>query len=153
MCVSHSRRPCQRAAALIVSTLAAAGMMPAAPRSSAPRQAFLDQYCAGCHNEKSKAGGIVLQNAESSNPAGQPDLWEKVVRKLNAGEMPPPGMPRPDTAIVKAFSAGLVSDLDAAARTSPYAGRSCPARWPTWSAPGWWSRCCSRCCCTSWGTR
>jgi hypothetical protein len=98
-------------------------LTPAAPGPDAARQAFLDRYCAGCHNEKSKTGGVVLQNAEPSNPAGRPDLWEKVVRKLNAGEMPPPGLPRPDAATLKAFSAGVLSDLDAAARATPYAGR------------------------------
>jgi hypothetical protein len=95
----------------------------AAANSSESRQAFLDRYCAGCHNEKSKTGGVVLQNAGASRPAARPDLWEKVVRKLSAGEMPPPGMPRPDTATLKEFSAGLLGDLDAAARTAPYAGR------------------------------
>jgi len=70
-----------------------------------------------------KAGGLVLQNIDTSNPAARPDVWEKLVRKLNAGEMPPPGAPRPDAATVKEFSAGVVTDLDAAARSNPYAGR------------------------------
>jgi hypothetical protein len=90
--------------------------------SAEGRQAFLDRYCGGCHNEKSKAGGIVLQNAGASTPAARPDLWEKVVRKLDAGEMPPRGMPRPDAAALKVFSAGLVRDLDAASRATPHAG-------------------------------
>jgi hypothetical protein len=95
----------------------------AASSSAEPRQAFLDRYCTGCHNEKTKTRGIGLQNAGVSNPSARPDLWEKVVRKLSAGEMPPPGMPHPDGATLQAFSAGLVRDLDAAARAVPYAGR------------------------------
>ena len=123
MCVSHSRRPFPAVVALFVSALAAARLLPAAASSSVSRQVLLDQYCTGCHNDKSKTGGIALQNAGASNPAGRSDLWEKVVRKLNAGEMPPPGLPRPDAATLEAFAEGLVSDLDTAARANPYAGR------------------------------
>ena len=114
----HRRRPFPAVAALVASTLAAAGLLPAAASSSVSRQAVLDQYCIGCHNEKSKAGGIVLQKVDASNPALRPDLWEKVIRKLNNGEMPPPRMPRPDAAMLKALSAGLVSDLDVADRAN-----------------------------------
>jgi len=120
--LSHSRRPQPAVAALVVSTLAAAASNAAAASSSVSKQAFVDQYCAACHNDKSKTGGIVLQNADGSNIAAHPDLWEKVIRKLNAGEMPPLGMPRPDPATLKAFSAGVANELDAAARTTPYAG-------------------------------
>ena len=63
----------------------------------------------------------MLQN--SGPPASRPDVWEKVVHKVTTGEMPPPGMPRPDAASLKAFTAGLVNELDAAGRKQPYAGR------------------------------
>jgi len=119
--LNRSRRPFPAVAALTVS-IAAVGLMSAAS-SPDSRQSFLDRYCASCHSETAKTAGIVLQNAGASSPASRPDLWEKVLRKLNAGEMPPPGMPRPDTASLKTFTAGIVSDLDAAARAAPYAGR------------------------------
>ncbi|HKV38420.1 MAG TPA: DUF1587 domain-containing protein, partial [Blastocatellia bacterium] len=121
--MKHNRRPLPAIATVMVS-IAAAGWMPAAAASSADaRKVFLDRYCASCHNEKSKTAGIVLQDSGASTPASRPDLWEKVVRKLKAGEMPPPGMPRPDAASLQAFTSGLLSDLDAAARGAPYAGR------------------------------
>ena len=60
MYLSHSRRPHPAVAALVVSMLAAAASNAASASSSVSRQAIIDQYCAGCHNEKSKSGGIVL---------------------------------------------------------------------------------------------
>jgi mono/diheme cytochrome c family protein len=113
------------AACVLIASGMAPGLKPAAaadsPRIS--RQAFLDQYCAACHNQKSRTAGLVLENSAPDRPDFRPEVWEKVVRKLHAGEMPPAGMPRPDMASAKAFTAGLVHDLDAAAQSAPYAGR------------------------------
>ena len=88
------------------------------------RQAVLDSYCVTCHNSKSGAGGLSLQSASPDRPELHAEIWEKVVRKLQSGEMPPAGMPRPAQEISSAFVASLVRDLDAAARTHPYAGRA-----------------------------
>jgi len=95
----------------------------AADSTSSSRQAFLDRYCTACHNQKSKTAGLVLENSEPAQPAARPGVWEKVVHKLAAGDMPPAGLPRPDAAALTAFTAGLIQDLDAAARREPYAGR------------------------------
>lgn len=83
---------------LIVSGMAI-GPRPAAGAGSRlpTSQAFLDQYCASCHNQKARAAGLVLENSGPEHPDAHPELWEKVVRRLNAGEMPPAGLPRPDT--------------------------------------------------------
>ena len=87
------------------------------------RQALLDQYCTTCHNQKSKIGGLVLEGSDADRPASRTGLWEKIVRKMEAGEMPPAGLPRPDGAALKSFTSGVLNDLDGAARLSPYAGR------------------------------
>jgi hypothetical protein len=87
------------------------------------RDALVNQYCLQCHNTKVKSGGLVLEGFSATNPSTHPEIWEKVVRKLGAGEMPPPKLPRPDAAVVRAFTSGLTSDLDAAASRKPYAGR------------------------------
>ncbi|HVW84546.1 MAG TPA: DUF1592 domain-containing protein, partial [Bryobacteraceae bacterium] len=84
---------------------------------------LVDQYCIGCHSTASKSGGLVLEKADAVHPALHPSIWEKVVRKLQAGEMPPPGAPRPAAEFTRAFVAGLTRNLDAAAQASPYAGR------------------------------
>src|SRR5215469_10211416 len=57
---------------------------------------MLDQYCATCHNARLKTAGIMLDHADLAHISTQPELWEKVVRKLRAGTMPPMGVPRPD---------------------------------------------------------
>ena len=98
----------------------------AEPTDSSPehfRQTFLNQHCTACHNQKAKVAGLVLEASQPDRPGERPDLWEKVIRRLNAGEMPPQGSPRPDAASVKEFTTGLTAELDTAARRAPYAGR------------------------------
>jgi len=51
------------------------------------------------------------------------DVWEKVVRKLRGGLMPPPGLPRPDPAAVTRFVSSLERSLDEAAAANPNPGR------------------------------
>ena len=92
------------------------------------RQALLNRYCVLCHSQKLHTAGLVLERSNPENPVIHPELWEKVVRRLTAGEMPPAGLPRPDKATVKAFIAGITDDLDAAAQRDPYAGRPVIAR-------------------------
>src|SRR5262249_10299496 len=87
------------------------------------RQSFLDRYCLQCHNEKVKTAGLSLENSGPGNPGERPEIWEKVLAKLNSGAMPPAGMPRPDTASGNAFTHAIAGDLDTAARKTPYAGR------------------------------
>ena len=123
MSVSQSRRPFPANAALLLSIAAAIVLPASAATPSDARQAFLDRYCASCHSAASKTAGIVLQNSEASNPAARPDLWEKVIRKIKAGEMPPAGMPRPDDASLKRSRRASPTIWTRAARATPYAGR------------------------------
>ena len=51
------------------------------------------------------------------------ELWEKAIRKLKAGMMPPPGARRPEKATADAFAAWLETSLDAAAAAHPDPGR------------------------------
>jgi len=76
--------------------------------------AFLDRNCATCHNEKLKSGGLSLVQADLSRPGAQPELWEKVVRKLRTGVMPPPNVPQPSAADRRAILTSLETALDAA---------------------------------------
>ena len=69
---------------------------PVAPATSATVQrALLDKYCVTCHNDKTKVDNFSLQKEDINAVADHPDVWERVIRKLRAGMMPPPGMPRP----------------------------------------------------------
>jgi mono/diheme cytochrome c family protein len=95
-------------------------------------RALLDKYCVGCHNSRASttatASGVVLDTADVTRPADDPAMWEKVIRKLRAGAMPPAGLPRPDPATSTAMVAHLESVLDRAAAEHPNPGRQSPHR-------------------------
>ena len=65
-----------------------------------------------------------MEGIDPTDAPKRPEVWERVVRKLGAGEMPPPGATRPTQAALETFRGGLIADLDAAARLAPYAGRT-----------------------------
>src|SRR5438552_12648120 len=58
------------------------------------------QYCATCHSEKAKAGELVLAGFDAASVVDRADVAEKMIRKLRAGMMPPPGSRCPDAATV-----------------------------------------------------
>ena len=85
--------------------------------------ALINRYCVGCHNERLRTAGLMLDQAELANVGAEAELWEKVVRKLRAGMMPPAGRPRPDQAPRDGLVAWLESELDGAAERNPNPGR------------------------------
>jgi hypothetical protein len=94
----------------------------ARPQNVSPDRALLNQYCIGCHNEKLKTAGLMLDKLDLTHPDQDPEEWEKVVRKLRAGMMPPAGMPRPDRATLDAWTGRLETELDRAAAAKPNPG-------------------------------
>ncbi len=92
--------------------------------TAAGRDAFIKQNCLTCHSARAKTAGLVLEGRTTSIPGDNAELWEKVVRRVAAGEMPPPYAHRPDAISAHAFVASLVRDLDLAAKQRPYAGPS-----------------------------
>jgi mono/diheme cytochrome c family protein len=93
------------------------------PPTATQRQ-FLDRYCAACHNEQLKSGGLSLAQTDLSKPGAQPEPWEKVVRKLRTGAMPPPNVPQPSEADRHAILKWLETSLDAASAAKPNPGRT-----------------------------
>src|SRR5688572_1876312 len=101
------------------------------PTPSTPQRSDLGgvvrQYCGSCHSARAAstatAGGVVLDAPDLNTVADHPDLWEKVIRRLRTGSMPPSGMPRPDAASTAALIAHLERSLDAAAAARPNPGR------------------------------
>jgi len=85
--------------------------------------ALLDKYCAGCHNDKTKAAGFSLATVDLAKSGKHAERFEKVSLKLRSGMMPPVGMPRPDAAAVKAFVTDLEAGIDKAAAANPNPGR------------------------------
>ncbi len=105
------------------ATFAAISLATLLSAQPAGREAFTSSYCMACHSQRAKSGGFVLEGVSHADPAARPDVWEKVAKKIRAGEMPPAGMPRPDPAAANAFVAGLTGEMDSAAKRAPYAGR------------------------------
>jgi mono/diheme cytochrome c family protein len=89
-------------------------------------QEMVNKYCITCHNEKAKipAGApLALDTANLKDPGANPVIWEKVVRKLGVGAMPPQGSPTPGAAQLNAFRSSLITSLDSAAATKNNPGR------------------------------
>src|SRR5262245_7741646 len=76
------------------------------------------QYCATCHSERGKAGGLVLAGFDAATITNHPETAEKMIRKLRAGMMPPPTARRPDADVMKAFVDSLETRIDAAAASA-----------------------------------
>ena len=110
--------------ATAVGTTAAGRQLsePSSSRRAAPQpKAVLQQYCIGCHNSRNPAADLALDHVDIDDAGAHPEIWEKVVRKLRTGAMPPAGMPRPDEATYETLASRLEAALDKAA-----AGRAQP---------------------------
>src|SRR5579871_5738090 len=111
-----------RRMAILVGTVAYGQVAPKTP-SAVPQRPLIDQYCAGCHNDRVKSGNMTLTKLDVSHPGQNAELAEKVIRKRSAGMMPPAGLPRPAAADTKAFVASLENGIDQAAALHPNPGR------------------------------
>src|SRR5207248_9638566 len=85
--------------------------------SSTDARRTLDRYCVTCHNDRLKTANLSLQGLDLTKVDDQPQLWEKVIRKLRAGVMPPPDVARPPLADYEALRDWLESEVDRAAAT------------------------------------
>src|SRR6266566_3956027 len=86
--------------------------------SAVTERAFFNQYCVICHNEKLKKAGapsanaITLDHRDGAHVEQNAESWERVVRKVRAGMMPPAGMPRPKPADFESAIVWLENELD-----------------------------------------
>jgi mono/diheme cytochrome c family protein len=111
--LSHSQtRPAKP-----VTTAAPATMTPAT------QTALVKQYCAGCHNDRAASGGLNLTTVNFARLDQHAETAERIIRKLRAGMMPPPGMPRPDKATLNNLTDALESTMDRAATVRPNPGK------------------------------
>jgi hypothetical protein len=101
-----------------------AALIPAskAEVSPAAQRALLDQYCVVCHNDKLKTANLSLQSADINSVGNHPEIWEPVIRKMRAGMMPPPGMPRPAIAKYEQLRDWLEAEIDRKAAAHPNPG-------------------------------
>jgi mono/diheme cytochrome c family protein len=125
--VAGNRRPAQRARTLATTAEAAAPQKLAASQTSTllsveAQNQLVHQYCATCHSDRAKSGGLSLANFDVARLAQNGDVAELMIRKLRAGLMPPPAARRPDATTVKAFVDTLETKIDAAAALDPKPG-------------------------------
>src|SRR5687768_8821749 len=68
-----------------------------APTPPAPEDLtkVVQQYCVVCHNDALLTGRVTLQSFAVEKADQQAETAERMIRKLRAGMMPPPGAPRP----------------------------------------------------------
>jgi mono/diheme cytochrome c family protein len=109
--------------AMVLLRVAVLASPSVAHASQAQSQALVNQYCAVCHNQKLKSGGISLAGLNLSDIDGNSSTLEKVLRKVHSGEMPPLSMPRPDASTARAFTQWLQDELDRGAAAHPNPGR------------------------------
>ena len=93
------------------------------PSPAAVNSAILDQYCSACHDDDLRSGGFALSELDLEQPGETAERFETVILKLNAGMMPPPGMPRPEAGVIDDFIAGVEGAIDTAAAADPNPGR------------------------------
>ena len=85
--------------------------------------AVVNKYCVTCHNERAKTAGLMLDKANIADPAASADIWEKAIRKMRVGMMPPQTAPHPDAQTQASLIAHLTTALDRAAAEHPNPGR------------------------------
>ena len=89
-----------------------------------PQRSVLNRYCLSCHNQRTKTAGLMLDMLDVTRAGEHPEVWEKVIRKLRAGLMPPAGLPRPNKATYDSLAGWLEAELDRAAVVTPNPGRT-----------------------------
>ncbi|MDQ6678554.1 MAG: DUF1587 domain-containing protein, partial [Acidobacteriota bacterium] len=92
------------------------------PNEAAASQALMKRYCVGCHNQSLRTAGISVQNLNPAMNGPDAAVWEKVLRRVSTGQMPPPGMPHPKPEATAEFTKWLTESLDNAAVAHPNPG-------------------------------
>jgi hypothetical protein len=112
----------------IGALMGAGGPVTPPPSDPAPRHApatltdVVQRYCVVCHNDGMMTGNLSLQSFAVERAAEKAETAEKMIRKLRAGMMPPPGMPRPGGDTLQTLVETLETTVDAAARAAPNLG-------------------------------
>ena len=109
---------CLLAAALLLTAQTAS---PTAGAETA--HATVQKYCVTCHSDRLKTGGLTLAGVDIEHPSARAETWEKVIRKLRTGAMPPSTAPRPDKATSDALASYLESSIDREAARDPHPGK------------------------------
>ena len=93
--------------------------VPSSEEDVAAHTELVQQYCVVCHNDTIRTANLSLQNLDLTEVSQDAEIWEKVIRKLRAGMMPPPGMPRPSLAEYNGIRDWLENKIDGQAERIP----------------------------------
>ncbi|MDT8398647.1 MAG: DUF1592 domain-containing protein [Pseudomonadales bacterium] len=119
-CSSPSPSPADSGQPAVSMQTSASTTMPAGhDAAGADLDGLLDEYCAKCHNFEDYAGGIDLEGLSPANIQREPEVGEKVIKRLRAGMMPPVGEERPDVTTLQALAAALENQIDTHADIKP----------------------------------
>ena len=121
-----SKRPPAVAAGIAIAAALAGGWLLLPGGSSDPvalsadsAGKLIDRYCVDCHNDADYTANLSLESADPAAAAHSPELWEKIIRKLRAGMMPPPGADRPGFPQYAALTGWLEAEIDRNAPLDP----------------------------------
>ncbi|MEE2637171.1 MAG: DUF1587 domain-containing protein, partial [Acidobacteriota bacterium] len=117
------------AAGLVVvlsgTSLGAGQSIPSVPAAAADRHTVLvRQYCVSCHNSRTRIAGLALDDILGAPVGNHAEVWERVVRKLRARQMPPAPRRRPSETAYTTALASLEDALDRHAHVTPNPGRT-----------------------------
>ncbi len=104
--------------------VAQAAPQPLSATPTAARKAMLVQYCSGCHNDKAKTAGMSVLPLDADRLGAHNDVWEKILRRVSLGEMPPRGMKRPSKEEIADFTHWLATSMDGMSSAAPNPGRA-----------------------------
>src|SRR5690349_9690825 len=111
--------------------LSSLGLVAQSPTPAARQQAIdqpasptqiIKQYCIGCHSERGKAGGLSLADFDVVRSTERPEVSEKIIRKLQAGMMPPAGARRPGDDTLLTLRRAIETQMDRWAAANPNPG-------------------------------
>src|SRR5665213_1396968 len=86
-------------------------------------RATVNKYCVTCHSDRLKTGGLTLAAMDVEHPSAHAETWEKVIRKLRTGAMPPSTAPQPGKAAIDSVASYLETSLDRDAASDPHPGK------------------------------
>src|ERR1700686_2446630 len=101
-------------AALAAYALVAAPQQAGKQAPADPNRALVNRYCVTCHNSKLKTANLAFDVIDLTHPEKDALTWERAIRKLRGGMMPPPGAPRPPAEAAASFATYLEASLDKA---------------------------------------
>lgn len=85
---------------------------------------MVGQYCLDCHSGSEGTANLDFESFALGMVVTETDAWEMVLKKLQAGQMPPPDASRPSSQMLAEVVRSLEKSLDQFAVLNPRPGRT-----------------------------